>query len=455
MKNDLIDALRERSLRPAVASHGGRSKRTTSKLSLRFREPPKIPLYAADLGVIGALVLALLFVINPTGLAFERITATKHIPLLFSIMALLMAVASAALEPGQTALRRGAGMGRLSRPFLLLASWVIVGSLYARYVDHVEDTFLTIGLYMLAVPGMTLYIVCSKARWRIVALYMKALSLSAGFMLLVMIAEHVGSGGRYHELEYLVVPIGVYHALRPGNSRWQVALAAFYILGWLVFLKLTGFMALGVALAYLWMVEWRFRYKEHEPFRRWARRCMVGGVLAGAVLAIFVMQHRGHVGPDGNLGYRMVTYRNAVNRFLSSPLYGASFDMSATARFTGFQIDAAHGHLPTHSDVLDLAANGGVLALGLLIWGYARILNYARKTIFSVRTNSELVAIAHTLACSMLTGVVVYAFNPILLEPDRALLLWSTTGMLLGMAICHKQITNLSTRKTRDEKRKI
>jgi len=309
---------------------------------------------------------------------------------------------------------------------------------------------------MLAVPGVALFMVCSDARWRVVGWYMRALSAAAAVMILRMIAEHVASGGVYHELEYLVVPVGVFHALRPRSSnRWKVALAAFYLLGGLTFFKFTGFLALGIALIYLWLVDWRLRFAQDMNFRRWARRCIVVGVLAGVLVAAFVLHHRGSVGPDGNLGYRLITYRAAIGRFIASPLVGASFDAPATAHFTGYQIGVAHGHLPTHSDLLDLAANGGLLALGLLLLAYGRILRYARETIFSTRVNDDMVAAAHALACTTVTGVVVYAFNPILLEPDRALLLWATTGMLLGIAICHKQRPILSIRKTKYGKQNI
>lgn len=34
-----------------------------------------------------------------------------------------------------------------------------------------------------------------------------------------------------------------------------------------------------------------------------------------------------------------------------------------------------------------------------------------------------------------LTTIVVYAFNPILLQPDKAFLVWGQFGMLLGVAL--------------------
>jgi hypothetical protein len=430
---------------------GGYIDRRADRLDMRSAPP----LYITDVGLIGSLGLALLFVINPSSLPFERISVTKHLPMIFGAMSLMMAVCAAALEPRQRNLKRAAGLARLTMPLVLLAGWIIAGSLYARYIDNVHNSFMTIGLYMLAAPGLALYVVCSPARWRVVRLYMRWLSWAAAFMIAVMLAEHVATGGFYHELEYLVVPISVYHALRPGSAPRKNVLAAFYFFGGLVFLKLTGFIALGVALLYLWVVDWRFRFVQSEDFRRWARRCMVLAALTGILATAFLLHHHGKVGPDGNLGYRLITYSNALHRFLNSPLYGASFDTSATTLFTGFELDVAHGRLPTHSDLLDLAANGGSLAIALLVWAYARILAYARKTIFSTRANDDRAAAAHALACTTLTGVVVYAFNPILLEPDRALLLWAATGMLLGMSICHEQIQTPTTRTTRHETKKI
>jgi hypothetical protein len=444
MKNDFTEAMVLTSARANRLAKSKGADRYAARVAGRSRKALETPLYWTDVGLIGALLLALLFVTDPLGMRLERITVTKHLPLIIGGLSLLMTTIAAALDPGRDRLRRGTGLARITAPFTMLAGWIIAGSLYARYANGILDTFLTIGLYMLAVPGVALFIISSAARWRIVGVYMRALSVVAAFMILRMLAEHVTSGGIYHELEYLVVPVGVFHALRPSSSnRWKVALAAFYLLGGLTFFKLTGLLALSIALVYLWIVDWRFRFAQDANFRRWALRCMVMAALAGALAAAVVMHLHGSVMPDGNLGYRLVTYQSAITRFIASPLFGASFDAPATSHFRGFTILVAHGHLPTHSDLLDLAANGGVLALGLLFWAYTRILRYARRTIFAMRVNDDMVAAAHACTCTTITGVIVYAFNPILLEPDRALLLWATTGLLLGMAICHKKRRNV------------
>jgi hypothetical protein len=428
--------------RPAGAGMPG--NRRPARPGFRVRvQPVKAPLYWTDAVMLGALMLALAFVIDPF-LHLERIALTKHLPLVIGCFALTMTLVGASLSPGRDRTRRASGVAQAAMPFLLLATWIIAGSLYARFADHINDTFLTVGLYMLVLPGIAVFIAASPARWRVVGVYMRALSVAAAFMILVMIAEHVTSGGAYHELEYLVVPVGVFYAMRPRGGRLNICLAAFFLLGGLTFLKLTGFMALGIALAYLWIVDWRFRFRDDMKFRFWAICCVSAAVLLGAGIAAAIMSRPDKVVPDGNPGYRLVTYQNAIHRFLDSPIYGTSFDAPATSRFTAFDISAAHGELATHSDLLDLAANGGLLALGLLLWANVRVLRYARQTLFAGGVTDDMVAAAHALACMTLTGALVYAFNPILLQPDRALLLWCNTGLLLGMALCHRQGRSLS-----------
>jgi hypothetical protein len=404
----------------------------------------KAPFYWTDAWMMSALLLALIFVMDPFGLRFEKISVTKHLPLLIGCFALTTTMIGSSLNTNRDWIRHG-GVVRAAAPFLVLAIWIIAGSLYARYVDHLNDTFLTVGLYMLAVPGVAAFMVATAARWRVVGIYMRALSVAGAYMILRMVAEHVTSGGVYHELEFLVVPLGVFYALRPrGNGRWNARLTIFFLLGGLTFLKLTGFIAVSIALAYLWMVEWRFRFRESPKFRSVVMRSVAAGTLLCVAMAVAVVSRPDKIVPSGNPGYRLITYQHALHRFIVSPIYGSSFDASATSHFKAFQIQAAHGELATHSDLLDLAANGGLLALALLFWANVRVLGYARRSIFARRVTDEAGAAAHALACMSLTGILVYAFNPILLQPDRALLLWSSTGLLLGMALSYKQGRTIS-----------
>src|ERR1700731_4592605 len=100
----------------------------TDRYAARFRNALDNPLYWTDVGLIGALLLALLFVTNPLGLPFERITATKHFPLVVGGLSVLMAATAAALDSSRDRFRRGTDLARMTAPITMLAGWIIAGS---------------------------------------------------------------------------------------------------------------------------------------------------------------------------------------------------------------------------------------------------------------------------------------------------------------------------------------
>ena len=160
----------------------------------------------------------------------------------------------------------------------------------------------------------------------------------------------------------------------------------------------------------------------------------VGLLFAGAVALQTSNSSSDVQMPSGNPGYRIRTYERAIARFEESPAWGTLFDARSTVRFTAFFIDDGD-QLPTHSDVLDLAAHGGVVALGLLAWAYIRIGRVVHRALLREEQTTELGAAAHMFFCMSLAAIAVYGFNPVMLQPDKALLLWSPLGVLLGCCV--------------------
>lgn len=403
---------------------------------------------ASDYLFLGAVVAALLIVTDPFNADLERLPATRHLPLMLSLTALLLASVGSLLRP--PSVRRAAGgwpVTKAAFPLALLAIWILCGSVYARLHDGIQDTFLNTGMYMMLTLVMARGVLLSDARERLCTLCVRAIAVSAAYMIVQMVIEHVWTGGRYHELEYMVAPVAVYFALTPSISpAWRRLLVLFFLIGSLSFLKNTAFIVILITCAYLWWVDWRFRLR--EP-RRLYRVVVMGAVAAGVALSAFVYFGNALTEdvslPDGNPGYRVRAYDKAIARFYESPAWGTLFAARSTAHFTAFVVDepAADNQLPTHSDPLDLAANGGVIALGLLVWSYARIarlcgrgvLGGTRPGMLRRETHSTTDAAAHMFACMSISGIVVYTFNPIMLQPDRAMLLWTNLGLLLGICL--------------------
>jgi hypothetical protein len=396
-----------------------------------------------------SLLLALFIVTDPFDWGFEHPSYSKHVPLMFLLAAFLLAKVGQLLRcsrfPREASRRTIFGV---TYPLAGLAMWVLYGGCYTRFVDGIQDSFLTTGLYMLAGLAVAQIVVVSDARERLVNFACWSIAITAAYMIIRMAVEHVWSGGIYHELEFLVVPVAVFFAMKPaGKGRWLATL--FFLAGGVVFLKNTGFIVLAITLGYLWWADWRFKLRSPARLYRFITvlTIAVAALLAGA--ALFGNALSDISMPDGNPGYRIRTYERAITRFLDSPIWGTSFVAQTTAHFTAFEIDVADGQLPTHSDVLDLAANGGVIALALLAWGYVRIGRFARATALGGGQKTNTKAAAHMFACMCLSGIAVYAFNPIMLQPDRAMLLWNSMGMLLGICLCWRPSREQTTSRSR------
>jgi hypothetical protein len=395
-------------------------------------------LVLSDYLFLFGFMLALFVVVDPFDTGFERPAITKHLPLAFLLASWLLSVVGAWLSPVR-GLRAGrpASLLRVTWPYALLATWIMFGGLYTRLADGIQDTFLVTGLYMLA--GLIVaHVVRLSTSWEmLLSRVCSCISIAAAYMIVRMAIEHVWSGGRYHELEFLVIPVSVYFAMRPTDHPLrQRLLVLFYLAGGIMFLKNTGFIVLSITLAYLFWADWRFQLRDSRRLYR--------GVLLGALAAAVAVMTLAAAGkllsedislPSGNPGYRLRTYDRAINRFKESPAWGTLFNARSTAKFTAFDIDAAGGNLPTHSDVLDLAANGGALALVLLSWGYFRIARLGLASGLRDRVKTNTTAILHMTACMAVSGIAVYAFNPIMLQPDRAILLWGSVGILLGICL--------------------
>jgi hypothetical protein len=84
---------------------------------------------------------------------------------------------------------------------------------------------------------------------------------------------------------------------------------------------------------------------------------------------------------------------------------------------------------------MDLLANGGLLAMALWLVGYLRVIVFAYRRVLAPQfLHYPWAAQAHTFAVISLAAVATYAFNPILLQPELAFLVWTTLGFLVGLA---------------------
>lgn len=393
-------------------------------------------LVMTDYGFLLGLALALLVAVDPFELGLEHIALTKHVPMLFALPSLLLAVAGRRIFHE----RMGhAGALPTMAPLLALAAMVIGGGLVARFGLGIQNSFLVGGVYMGVAPMAAAMLLRCEDPVRLLRAY-AAMLLSAGVVVFAGLAVNYGVRQVYHELEYLFPSLAVFcvFAARRTWLRWAGLL--FFLLLAVLFRKNTGYLTGLLVAGYLLIFYVWPKWSPQDMVRRATMvHWTVIALLVCAALIAYLIANRTNYLPSGSPEFRLLTYERAWQRFLDSPLWGTWFAAPGSEKFTGFDTGVSRNILPTHSDVLDLFANGGVIAVTLWLWGLWRVARLAYGTVLRPECASNpLVPYGHMLAHSSIAGVVTYTFNPIFLQPGKALLLWANLGFLVGISLIVK-----------------
>lgn len=393
-------------------------------------------LVMTDYGFLLGLALALLVAVDPFELNWEHTIQTKHVPMLIALPSMLLAVVGKRLFHERM---NYAGAIPTMAPLLALAAMIIGGGLYARFVLGIQNSFLIGGVYMGAGPIASAMLLRCDDPVRLLRAY-AAMLLGAGAVVFAGLAVNYGVRQVYHELEYLFPSLAVFcvFAARRAWLRWA-GLLLFLLLAFL-FRKNTGYLAGLLVIGYLLIFYVGPKWSVLDMVRRatmvhWTAIAL----LVCAALIAYLVENRTHYLPSGSPEFRVLTYQRAWQRFLDSPLWGTGFTTPGSEKFSAFDTGVSNNILPTHSDVLDLLANGGVIAIALLLWGLWRVARLAYSMVLRPKCASDpLAPYAHMLAHSSIAGVITYSFNPIFLQPGKALLLWTHLGFLVGISLIVK-----------------
>lgn len=131
--------------------------------------------------------------------------------------------------------------------------------------------------------------------------------------------------------------------------------------------------------------------------------------------------------PSGSPEVRMITYVARLEQFMSSPLVGSFFVGDYI-----FEFPSKDGwkYFPSHSDLLDLLAFGGLLSLFLF---YYQFLFSAKR--YLLDSYSTGVGILHVCVGVQMIWLVLMAFNPILNQPALAYFYWVFSAVGLKVAL--------------------
>ncbi len=392
--------------------------------------------------IVLATTFASFLLIDPFfGGALTKATIAKW-PLLALVFGSLVfhLVGRALTDPAR--LRRATGeVLRAWWPLVLLASWVTLGSLFARFVEGIRESFLGLGLGMFCLPLMAVAVRSSRSP----EVFLKALCgvyvVTVLGMLVVLLADlHV-----FHEEIFVAVPLGAYFLVARPVRAWRFVLGLALIGACLFSFKNTTFLILLSVLAACGMV-WSQRL-----LRRRNRMGVVAAVyfllpvlMVGAAVLFWVWWTNRAELPSGNVEYRTEMYGIAWRRFLDSPLWGTGFTESSVTYFELFRVATRVQNLPTHSDILDLLAHGGLIAIGLWALTVWRLLGMGAAAVGQLA--AAPVGLAHrgwrwhfVLALVQLGALITYAVNPPLVNPTHAFWVWGSAGVWWAL---HRQLTD-------------
>lgn len=392
-------------------------------------------LQMTDYFFLTSFFLLLFWALDPFRVALDSIQVIKRVPSVLLGMNFLFIVVARVMFQDRA---RYVSVGKVlweTRWLCLFAALVIAGSMYARFVSHIEETFLTFGSYVLIAPLMYWYVINSAAPMQL----LRAVSyVFLGWGLVAASVQFIEFRKleAFHAREHLVLPIlaAFFYGL---PKRYGVVVGCLLVTATAVAAaKNTAYMVALLSLAYiLGLLLWFRLAQVRDDFVRFMTVvgviCVVGVV--GAALGAVYWQFKDAL-PTGNPEYRLYTYQRAWEKFLASPIWGVGFTQAAVALFDQFEVAAATQNLPTHSDPLDMLANGGVIGIGLWLAGVVPVF-WRGFTKISLRCRELPWADAmvhHAFWLMGVAGVLVCVFNPIYNLPNLAMATWMQFGCLLA-----------------------
>ena len=434
---------------PAGSSYGGYTRSRRAHVGLLM----------TDYLLLLVMFAAAFWVLDPPRLGLDRLTGIKHLPLLALAGVVTVAVTGAALFRAPNTPLYGRAIARAAWPLLLFAAGVMGGSLYGRLLHGVENSFLNMGLLVWVMPATAWMAARCADPAKLARGFFLALG---GVAFAVGLLQWARGGGvaYYHGTEYAVIPLAIYgwYAARSWPAR--IFLFLFFASLALAQHKNTGYLLAFFAVAYCAVQAWRAGYRAardamaRERQVGWAAFLLIGTCLFS--LGFYAL--RKLLLPSGNPDYRLHTYQKALDKFFDSPLVGTGFTGPATERFELYQVAVSSSNvLPTHSDPLDILANGGVIYSLLFVLGAWLLLRLmlgaiARAELVAAQRPGrgmpptpqamarDCVAPLHGCVAIFASALIVCAFNPVLTQPNAALVMWAAAGLGLGLALRVREI---------------
>jgi hypothetical protein len=299
----------------------------------------------------------------------------------------------------------------------ILAVWMLGAGTYAKVVDQNPDTFFTVGAALLAGP-------CAFLCWElsgdaklmdrtfVICLIIGSLPILASSI--AKLFSEDGAFSEYYPVAFAALGLSWFRWRHPA-ARTTVGVLALFLC--LLSRKKTGIIACG-ALVVPVMVD--------AIVRRWGVSLRSGMLFLAAAVLVAVLTAAGlWLGQEsfrsGEHAFRQYSFEVSWQQFLESPLWGQWY-LGSSAIHNPYYPTV---RIAVHNDILDVMRQGGVLAMGLFLMATLSpwwVLWCHRKRWADIPGPilGGATAITGTYA--------IIAFNPTLLTPDIAVIIWTLAG---------------------------
>jgi hypothetical protein len=352
----------------------------------------------------------------------EHVPVLKYLPLELAAVATVFFAASGSRRPVHWTVRS----------YQLLMLFMFAGAvLTLARGARIEDSVLGRALGLVVVyPAYRMFSSRDETR-RFAQPYLPAIILTGLAMTAMLVVWQSGTHfvdqpHIFHEEVFIPAAgmLAAWIAFRDPVIR--ATLVGLLLGGVLLTRKNTGYLAALSCLAITALALWSNRRALSVRTRAIVRVMLVILALATVAALATIVLWFAELLPSGSPKVRVITYAIRLGQFIGSPLFGKAWigtpliELSPTFRE------------PSHSDVLDIAAFGGLVSVLLFC---APLVSYARRArqdlvIFSERR--------HWLGAFLLAVLIVFlvemTFNPIWNQPQLVVHFWLAIGFFAARA---------------------
>ncbi|MBA2480668.1 MAG: hypothetical protein H0V44_08400 [Planctomycetes bacterium] len=320
-------------------------------------------------------------------------------------------------------------------PLALLCVYVAAGGMYTRFVLDSKESFFGHAI------GMLVFFATWTLATRIgpVRAIVPLLRASIPFWLVMFgvvcygfaIGKHLA-----HEIMYVFAPLPLYLGLTARTRGGRIIAFAAIVLVAAMGLKNTTLIIGAFSVFMLWIFS--------QPEVRSGIRppLTIKSVVLFAVVALVAYAGWSHLSANigefssGNTDFRQYNYARLWNMFLVSPMMGDRFIGTPNLMFDLYQIELGQ-NLPSHSDLLDVLAHGGLLgAIPLALFIAMIVISFLRTC---ARPGSdETYAAQVTLFAVAISALFTSTGNPVWANPTNAFMFWASLGLCQALNNPHR-----------------